>query len=411
MRRQVLRICQRRKFNLSVTADATTVEGFVKGGVLKDTRLDLGKVRVGQMLEIPYEMTVDSGWRDQWQAQFYQQDRLYTSHSFARTVGFDQTPMPNCLVLFLALSMSHVDQTRDVFDLRIKHAVYEKPVFPLDTLKRRFVIQDVRESSNGKNVVVDVLCKVFNQHGQRCYSLVKTMMFTKSSLGHNTKSPPLDWTPPESSFANTIISRPKRSRRNENVQRPASFYKLKPGQLILHSFQRPVGFSAMNISTQFRMTHPRLFNTSRFKAKQEIIVATPILLASAHACAGHELFETYYESCDNAVFPNSCSPEDNLGAITYVKSVNVAPNDLEELKCITIGLKNIDVARALDGVDVPLELFVGQRSLKHGIIPREIEKICDDHIPLLSGKIVVYSERTLIREKPFQFDEEEHFLL
>jgi len=405
LRRQLPRTAQFR----SCTTAATN---FLRGKVLEDSRLDLAKVRVGQMLEIPYEMTVDAGWRDQWQSQFYQQDRLYTSQSFAKTVGFEQTPMPNCLVLFLALSMSHVDQTRDVFDLRIKNAVYEKPVFPLDTLKRRFVIQDVRESSNGKNVVVDVLCKVFNQHGQRCYSLVKTMMFTKSSLGDNIATMPLDWTPPESSFANSIISRTKRSRRNENtVTRPASFYKLKPGQLILHSFQRPVGFSAMNISTQFRMTHPRLFNTTRFKPKQDIIVATPLILASAHASAGHELFETYYESCDNALFPNACGPEDNLGAMTYVKSVNDAPNDLEELKCITIGIKNVDVTRALDGVDVPLDLFVGERSLKHGIIPREIEKICDDHIPILSDKIVVHSERTLLREKPYQVYDEEYFLL
>jgi len=383
----------------SAVAKAKKTE-FVKGHVLSNTKLDLGSVYAGQKLTIPYEVSVDSGWRDQWQAQFYQQDRLYTSHSFAKAIGFEQAPLPNCLVMFLALSMSHVDQTRDVFDLRIKHAVYEKPVYPLDTLSRRFTIHEVRESSDGKKVIVDVLCEVFNQNEERCYSLVKTMMFMKTSLGHNLTNLPMHWSAPESQFRDLVRNR-SRKWPQAATARAASFYKIEAGQLIMHSFQRPCGLSAMNLSTQFRMTHPRLFNTSRF-TPSELIVATPIILAAANACASHELFETYYETVDDATFPNPCGPEDNIGAMTFIKSVMHTENHLEEVKCVTIGIKNIDITRSLSMSELPLSLFDTEASMT----VKELEDICDQNFPLLSRKIVVHSQRTLIREKPVDADDE-----
>jgi len=377
---------------------------FVRGEVLCNTKLDLGTAYAGQKLRIPYEVTVDSAWRDQWQAQFYQQDRLYTSHSFARGFGFEQAPLPNCLVMFLALSMSHVDQTRDVWDLRVRHAVYEKPVYPLDTVSRRFTIHNVWESKDGQKVIVEVLCEVFNQLEERCYSLIKTMMFMKTSLGHNLTTLPMHWTASESHFENLVRNRERKSS-EDAMARAASFYKLKAGQLIMHSFQRPCGLSAMNLSTQFRMTHPRLFNTSRFKPN-DLVVATPIILATTHASASHELFETYYEKVDNAVFPNPCGPEDNIGAMTYVESVENTINHLEEVKCVTIGVKNIDVTRSLSKNWLPLSLFDSEKSMTI----KDIEDICDEKAPLLSGKIVVHSQRTLIREKPLDKDDE-FFLL
>jgi len=253
-------------------------------------------------------------------------------------------------------------------------------------------------------VIVDVLCEVFNQHEERCYSLVKTMMFMKTSLGHSVTTLPMEWSAPTSHFGNLVCSRARKSS-IDAIARPASFYQLEAGQLIMHSFQRPCGLSAMNLSTQFRMTHPRLFNTSRFKP-HELIVATPIILAATHASASHELFETYYESVDNAVFPNPCGPEDNIGAMTFVKSVTSKVNQLEEVKCVTIGMKNIDVTRSLSKNELPLSLFDNEKSFTTA----EIEAICDENVPLLSRKIVAHSQRTLIREKPVDKDDE-FFLL
>lgn len=372
---------------------------FVKGSVLRHSHLDLAKVTIGQRLDIPYEITVDSGWRDNWQSSFYQQDRIHTSLSFAQATGLNQIPIPNTLALFSACSMSHVDSTRDVYDLRIKTATYEKPIYPLDTLRRIFVIQDIRESSNGKNVITDVLCKMFNQHGQRVYSLVKTMMFTKSDLGDSPKlQEPLEWKVPESALRDLVTKRPRRERLEGN--RGGSLHNVAKGDLVLHNYMRPPGSTAMNLSTQHRMTHPRLFNTSRFKSN-ELFVAAPIILAAAHASAAHELYEVYHESTDNAVFPNPCSPDDTIGAFTYIKDVKSLPNDLEELKVVTVGVKNMDVSRALNEQEIPLSLFEGQRTNPElGITPSELEGICEEHVPALLGKILVHSERTLVREQP-----------
>merc|ERR1719150_797122 len=158
----------------------------------------------------------------------------------------------------------------------------------------------------------------------------------------------------------------------------------------------------MNLSTQHRMTHPRLFNTSRFNSS-DLFTAAPIVLASAHASAAHELYEVYHESIDNALFSNPCSPDDTIGAFSYIKSVKSIPNDLEEIKVVTVGVKNTDVARALADTEIPLSLFEGERNNPAvGITPNEIEAICEEHLPALQGKILVHSERTLIREQAME---------
>jgi hypothetical protein len=80
-----------------------------------------------------------------WQGAFYQSDRLYTSQPFAKTLGFKQHLLPFSLLLnkggssmcvaleftaaaSAAVSMSHVDATREVLDLGFENAVYMRPV-------------------------------------------------------------------------------------------------------------------------------------------------------------------------------------------------------------------------------------------------------------------------------------------
>merc|ERR1719436_649105 len=214
------------------------------------------------------------------------------------------------------------------------------------------------------------------------------MMFTKTHLGDATRKSmetPLEWKVPESALHDIVTKRTRRERLEGN--RLGSLHDVAKGDLVLHNYIRPPGPSAMNLSTQHRMTHPRLFNTSRFK-NTEVFVAAPIILAAAHSSAAHELYEVYYESIDNALFTNPCSPDDTIGAFTYIKSVKLIPNDLEEVKVVTVGVKNMDVARALQDTEIPLALFEGQRiNPKLGITPSEIEAICETHVPALLGKI------------------------
>ena len=51
---------------------------------------------------------------------------------------------------------THVDESRTVLELRLQNCVYINPVFPGDTLTKSFVIQDIRETADGKNVLVEI---------------------------------------------------------------------------------------------------------------------------------------------------------------------------------------------------------------------------------------------------------------
>ena len=63
----------------------------------------------GEVIDIPYELTISPAFRDQWQSAFYSHDRLNTSTPFARKLGFQDQVLPFSLMLFLAGSMSHAD--------------------------------------------------------------------------------------------------------------------------------------------------------------------------------------------------------------------------------------------------------------------------------------------------------------
>jgi len=86
-------------------------------GIWDTSALDFRQARVGQHIEIPYEITIDESWRTVWHSTFYQHDRLYTSKPFARSMGFEALPLPYSLLLFqtgtsgqarLSVELSHV---------------------------------------------------------------------------------------------------------------------------------------------------------------------------------------------------------------------------------------------------------------------------------------------------------------
>ena len=101
---------------------------------------------------------------------------------------------------------------------------------------------------------------------------------------------------------------------------------------------------------------------------------------------------------------NSLHPENCVGAISYIQSVDDSvPGDLEVINVRTIGLKNVNVKRDLEGVEFPLELFTGDIML-----PKELERVCKTLCPVLSNKIVVIMDRRIIRQSS---DHEGIFLL
>lgn len=79
--------------------------------------------------------------------------------------------------------------------------------------------------------------------------------------------------------------------------------------------------------------------------------------------------------------------------MSFVHSVDDnLPGDMELVTVTTLGVKNLNVQRDLQNVDIPIELF------QPGMFTKEIESICKKYCPVLSGKIVVSVERKMLRQ-------------
>eukprot|EP01084_Bolivina_argentea_P109048 194918_1 len=49
-------------------------------------KADFAQARIGDVLEIPYEVTASDFWREMWQSVFYQQDRIHTSIEYVNSI-------------------------------------------------------------------------------------------------------------------------------------------------------------------------------------------------------------------------------------------------------------------------------------------------------------------------------------
>ena len=88
-----------------------------------------------------------------------------------------------------------------------------------------------------------------------------------------------------------------------------------------------------------------------------------------------------------------------VGAVSYIQSVEDVVGDLQVVTVRTLGIKNLDVKKDLDGVGLPLELLeIKPTRLK----PKDIESICKTKCPQLCNKIVVQVDRKILRQAPHQ---------
>lgn len=169
---------------------------------------------------------------------------------------------------------------------------------------------------------------------------------------------------------------------------------LQQGQLILHGMSRPIGSStARDLATLFRLTHPLLYNTSRYPG--EIVVAGGLVLAATHAASARSLYEILHEEVVDCSFVNRTCADDNIGAMSYVLGITKLNEQLEEVTIRTLGVKNCDLLAELSHKSLPSELFV-----RYGMRPSEYEELVEKHCPALSKKIICQSVRKLVRQAP-----------
>ena len=179
--------------------------------------------------------------------------------------------------------------------------------------------------------------------------------------------------------------------------------KFEEGQCVLHSMNRSLTFSmSQQLSSLARLTHERHFDTKKYDRYSEILIPGGLVLGLTMSTSARDLHEILHEEIVSVNYVNSLSPEQMVSAVSYIERVdhNGVPGDLEVLTVRTLGIKNLNVKRDLEGVGLPIELF-------HPSTPKEIEVICKQMCPILQNKIVVQVERKILR----QSCHEEVFLL
>jgi citrate lyase subunit beta/citryl-CoA lyase len=369
---------------------ASTLGKKVVGSVI-DNAIDLRKVRPGEVIEVPYEMTIAPAFRDFWQSAFYSHDRINTSTPFARSLGLQDQAVPFSLMLFLAASMSHADHAK--IQTGFSNAKYHWPAFAGDTFRKRFVIKALRNTSDGNYSVIDIQSEITNQRGRVVFSCEKSMMFPFSVPASDVEAE-VATNAENTDFLDHLV------KRLETLQDLGSqtLASLRPGQLLLHTLTRPLNEThAMQLATLGRLTHERHFN-KRLYREDELVLPGGLVLALVTSLASRDLHEVLYEELNGCVFPNETCPGETIGAMTFIISREEhRSGDMEAVELRTIGVKNMDVHRQLAEKELPLELFKGPL-----LKPKALEELLKKEFPDLAKKIVCIADRKVYRQAPKQ---------
>ena len=160
--------------NGAATATATATATMIRPTAL-DLSVDLRQSCPGDVIDVPYELTISEGMLDFWHGAFHDQNRISTSTPFARKIGLQDRMLPFTLVSFLACSMTHADAA--LVQVALNTAVYHWPAFAGDTFTKTFEVRSVRNTSSGDRSIVNFTCNLKNQRGKVCMTADKQMLF------------------------------------------------------------------------------------------------------------------------------------------------------------------------------------------------------------------------------------------
>jgi len=135
-------------------------------------------------------------------------------------------------------------------------------------------------------------------------------------------------------------------------------------------------------------------NLGRFK-EHELVLSGGTVVAQTISAASRELFEVLYEELISCRFLNRVAPNETIGAMSYIETVEQLSGGLEELTVVTLGLRETDVMTELKNVDVPEKLFTHSWQTRH-----DLEEYIRTHCPFFVGKVAVVATRKIIRQAP-----------
>lgn len=367
--------------------------------------VDWSKARIGQSVEPPYEVTMDGGWVALWQSIMFQHDRLFTSDPFAEKMKLGERILPFSMVLFQAVSMSHVDEELEVMELGFKNGMYLKPAYAGDTFRKTYSVKAIRPLDREyagvktEGTKVTLKCQLVNQDNEKIFSIDKIMWYPypvskhlhSSDLEEETKRE-VDFSKPDNLRVRVLLKHIVDN--HALLSSSCSLATLHIGQMIVHTFNRVLGSqNSFGLNCLFKQGHPLLLNTARY-SNTELVVPGALSVGLTGSAASRALFEVLYEELLYCQLLEKLAPESPLGAISYVLDIKDL-NGLEELTVVTLGVKDMDLHVDMVGVDIPEELFV--KTMRAAALRAWLNQKC----PKLAGKVVVYMVRKLVRQAPF----------
>lgn len=353
--------------------------------------LDLKTACPGEILESPHEVTIDASWRTAWQSAFPASSRISTSTEYAAGCGLDEISIPASMLLNMTLcfSVEPFSQTCR-YHLGLENARQEALVREGDTFRSFTRLDQMGNTSRGDASVIHTTHILVNQRDERVFSLRKRSYYDPipEPIAREGRSDPSEHSRYFTDLGETLLDRFQ----SVNSFPAAPMQELSADDVILHPAVRPIGWTEnLALSTIYRNTHPIHWDSQRY-GREGIVVCGGFVQSMVFAIGDRELRQVLDEVLERSSHINTVAPEDRIGAISRVLSVEQSDGPLQAVRIKTLGLKNVDVERELVGVEIPAELLDDQQRK-----PSEIEAICQQSCPVLSGKIALQAVRTIFR--------------
>ena len=369
-------------------------------GETLDPAIDLKTTVAGDAVESPYELTVDASMRDFWCSAFHSTNRLVTSMPFAQRLGFTDRLLPFDLMLFLTGAMAHAD--RAVEEVAFKNARYYAPCYAGDTFKKRFVLRSKRiPKKNPKTVVATFECELRNQRGELVFSVEKAMLFPlddgESATAYESVADHEVYVPDEHPLRQQIVKSADLLGELGGVMlRP-----LDPGKLFTHGSARMLTMTqTMQLAALGRVVHDRHFNPAKYAGEPErerLYVPGALALGLVNACSGRELHEVLFQTMHHVSFVNHLHPNEVVSAVSYIRSRSESlSGELEKQEVVTIGVKNIADATAIQDHPLPRSLFMTDQPLR----THELAAALGDHPVLKPENVILHCFRSIYRQAP-----------
>lgn len=365
-------------------------------------------IQQGAVISNPYELTVTEGMLDLWLQSFYTHNPAHTSSSYANALGVCKPgamPVPFMMALYLCVSMS--DTHGAIYHLGFRNARYIIPIQTGDTLRQRITMVGVRNTADGKRAVVTTLRELINVESQKIvFATEKMELYDAQPENFGSTDSPIDF----SAELNTgneqlkaIVAGWKKAAelRSGWDGYSTSSLKVQKGEVILHSFARPIGFTAnLALSTRFLVTHPIHLDHRRYDQGEGlgVVVSGGLVISIILGSASRDFSHVLWEELLAANNVRTVSPNETVGAFSVIIDQRPYEDDpgLEVLVVKTIGVKNISPASDMDDLVIPeamLKPLVGGGS--------KYDDLCKAfHVPALEGKIVGEVTRRIVREVP-----------